>query len=64
MPLAIVCALCMMKLRVWSVTLSIFGISTAKLDDRTKGQVLWPPGLPDLHLAVEPSEERTLLEKV
>jgi hypothetical protein len=54
----------MMKLRVWSVTLSIFGISTAKLDDRTKGQVLWPPGLPDLHLAVEPSEERTLLEKV
>ena len=58
------CALWMMKLRVWSVTLSSFVISTAQFDDTTKGQVLWPPGLPDLHLAVEPSKERNLLENV
>jgi hypothetical protein len=30
----------------------------------TKGQVLWPPGLLDLQLAVEPSKERNLLENV
>jgi hypothetical protein len=54
----------MMKLRVWSVTLSSYGISTAEIDDRTKGQVLWPPGLPDLQLAVEPPKERNLLENV
>jgi len=54
----------MMKLPVWSETISIFGISTAQLDDRTKGQVLWSPGLPDFHLALEPSEERNLLEEV
>ena len=53
-----------MKLRVWSVTLSSFGIATAQISDRTKGKVLWPPGLPDLQLAVEPSKGRNLLENV
>jgi hypothetical protein len=58
------CVLWMMNLRVWSVMLSNFGISTVQIDDRTRGQVLWPPGLPDLQLAVEPSEERNLLDNV
>jgi hypothetical protein len=49
----------MMKLRVWSVTLGIFGISTAQLDDGTKGQVLWP-----LDMAVEPSEGRNARKSV
>jgi hypothetical protein len=57
-------ALWMIKLRFWSVTLSSFGISTRQIYDRTKGSVLWPPGLLDFQLAVGPSKERNLHENV